>query len=163
MRTRMRLMFVALLVALVSVANGWAFQPPVEGEAPGQEVNIPYVVSISENGWWTGISITNDSDVSLEGMRLQFRTATGADGYRPNKIAPFVKYETVLEEIGPRAMLVGTLSKLYSGGIAIKQLPSEYGSVRLYHPGDDPFSVTVYIGGPSGFAYQVFRSHSTSN
>ena len=66
-------------------------------------------------------------------------------------------YETDLDTIAGYAILSGTLAALYAGG-GTKTLPSDIGSVILYHTGSESFTVTVSIGNDNGFAYYVFES-----
>lgn len=137
--------------------------------ASGQEVKIPYVVSMSSSGWWTGIAITNGSGNPITDMVLAFTTDDGDPGAlmllenRREFQPPIDYYETELDDIPGNAILSGTLASLYAGkGLVPKTLPSEIGSVVLAHIGDEPFKVTVSIGSPNGFAYQVFESNSPS-
>ena len=139
--------FSLLLVSLVAVA-------PV---AAKQQVEIPYVVSLPDQGWWTGFAITNNGDQAITLLKLKFITDAGQEGSSPI----FDDYQTLLAPIAKHAMRVNTLANLYAGegdSLHPPELPSAYGSVVLSHPGDEPFSVTVFIGNPAGFAYQVFQS-----
>ena len=137
--------------------------------ASGQEVRVPYVVSSSDGSWWTGIAITNGSGNAITDMELAFTTDTGSSRYLITldgnnlEFLPYVYYKTDLAEIAGNAILIDSLPNLYAGtGIVPKTLPSEAGSVIFSHTGDEPFFVTVYIGGPTGFAYQVFESNAPS-
>ncbi|MBN2808821.1 MAG: hypothetical protein JXR80_04940 [Deltaproteobacteria bacterium] len=135
----------------------------------GQTVKIPYVVS-DDSGWWTGLAITNHSSSAITDMKLYFTTDTGASSNLesppvmktaildpdPMIILP-IYYNTALPEIAGNAILTNTLTGLYTGE-GSKTLPSNAGSVVLTHSGNQEFSVTVYIGGPTGFAFQVFNS-----
>ena len=71
----------------------------------------------------------------------------------------FMSYMTTLDEIPGNAMLINTISALYTGE-GTKTLPSDAGSVLFSHSGTEEFSVTVYIGNATGFAFQVFESES---
>ncbi len=143
-----------------------------------QQVKIPYVVS--GDGWWTGIAITNDSDTAIEDMKLYFTTKAGTSGHYfynktalppaidpdlhpdldPGIIIPgkvWVDYKSDISTIPKRALIAKTIDDFYAGeGSA--SLPSTSGSVVFNHPGDEKFSVTVYIGSSTGFAFQVFES-----
>ncbi len=139
--------------------------------ASGQEVRVPYVVSSDDGSWWTGIAITNGASSAITDMELAFTTDTGSSGYtskspmfeNDRELFPFVYYKTDLAEIAGDAILIDSLPNLYAGtDIVPKTLPSEAGSVIFSHTGDEPFFVTVYIGGPTGFAYQVFESNAPS-
>jgi len=144
-----------------------------------QQVKIPYV--ISGDGWWTGIAITNESDDSIEDMKLSYTTNEGASGVYvyirkavigpidpplgPGEIKPpvpalpkiWMAYETNLEAIDGHALVAKTINGFYSGDGA-KTLPSDSGSVVFSHEGSEKFYVTVYIGSATGFAFQVFES-----
>ena len=136
----------------------------------GQQVKIPYVVSMDDVGWWTGIAITNNSSSSITDMKLAFTKDNGANGwYMPPLLiapppsersvipGPLMLYETDLDTIAGNAILSGTLAALYAGE-GTKSLPSDIGSVILYHTGSESFTVTVSIGNDNGFAYYVFES-----
>ena len=133
-----------------------------------QQVKIPYVVS--DGTWWTGIAITNQSGDAIDNMKIFYITATGEDGrwvtpvrlaipgpIDPGIIRRWIPYETMLPTIGGKAILVNTVNGLYEGDDD-KILPSSPGSIILEHPGNEKFSVTVYIGSGVGFAFQVFES-----
>lgn len=164
-------------ILLIIAAILWALviSSSISLAASGQQVKIPYVVSMADAGWWTGIAITNDSGDPITDMKLTFITNNGNSGafitlkgdfyFEPGPIGPapigkvWMSYATDLAEIAGHAQLVDTLAGLYAGE-GIKTLPSDYGSVVLSHTGSEQFSVTVYIGSPDGFAYQVFKSES---
>ena len=137
-----------------------------------QQVKIPYVVS--GDGWWTGIAITNSADTEIEDMKLSFTTKDGATGhfaffktavFEPidDKVDPiipvkrWIPYTSEIPTIAKRALVAKTIDNFYAGE-GSTSLPSSSGSVIFSHPGDEKFSVTVYIGGPNGFAFQVFES-----
>ena len=155
----------ALLVILLS------FSGPASAAA-GQQVKIPYVISsTSGTGWWTGIAITNNDNETISDMELQFYTDQGASYYEvvfktgsdpdleldPGLSPVKIYYKTDLAEISPFAMLVNTVDGFYTGE-GTKTLPTDTGSILLYHTGTAEFSVTVYIGNSEGFAFQVFNS-----
>jgi hypothetical protein len=136
-----------------------------------QQVKIPYVVS--GDGWWTGIAITNESDDSIEDLKLTYTTNKGASGeyvyIKKAVIGPidpphgpvipkiWMAYETNLEAIDGHSIVAKTINDFYSGDGA-KTLPSDSGSVVFRHEGSEKFYVTVYIGSATGFAFQVFES-----
>jgi hypothetical protein len=137
-----------LVLVMVTAAR------PVQAE---QRLEIPYVISIPDQGWWTGIAITNRSDEVMTQLVLKFITNSGEEGSTP----VFEDYQTLLSPIPRRAILVDTLANLYAGSgntMHPPELPSPVGSVILSYPGEVPFSVTVFIGSPTGFSYQVFKS-----
>ena len=143
-----------------------------------QQVKIPYVVS-GYGGWWTGIAITNESDNSIDDMTLYFTTDEGASGrnvirlgvdpiipgpIKPNPIIPgpikpvplWLAYKASVPEISKHSILAKTLADLYGANAT---LPSQRGSIVLSHTGSEKFSVTLYIGNPTGgFGFQVFKS-----
>lgn len=131
--------------------------------ASGQKIKVPYV--ISANGWWTGIAITNDDATPITDMKLLFTTSDGDTGWTPELAPPpqserkgfLIPYSTDIEEIAGYAIVINTVSALYTGE-GTKTLPSDAGSVSFYHSGTQEFSVTVYIGNATGFAFQVFHS-----
>ncbi|MBN2707279.1 MAG: hypothetical protein JXR89_12690 [Deltaproteobacteria bacterium] len=159
----------AFLLTMIVGILLWA--GPLLALSGGQQVKIPYVVSMPDAGWWTGIAITNDSGEIITNMELAFTTASGYSGLifktravtEPivGPIGPIVpiSYTTTLEDIAAHAILVNTLDALYTGS-GSKTLPSETGSIVLSHTGSAPFYVTLYIGNPEGFAFQVFKSES---
>ena len=137
----------------------------------GQQVKIPYVVSTGD--WWTGIAITNNSGDQITDMKLYFTTDRGNSnswGLRavlpgpviPGPIipSPLVNYSTNLEEIAGYALLVDTIANLYTGD-GTNTLPYDAGSLIFSHTGSEQFTITVYIGSPLGFAFQVFESTNT--
>jgi hypothetical protein len=134
-----------------------------------QEVKIPYV--ISGDGWWTGLAITNESGDAIDDMLMSFTTASGQSGKKVPPFKPhlgiasddaggvknvFIPYLKQLDEIAPHAILIGTVDSLFGGDGG--SLPSSAGSVILSSESGSKFSVTVYIGNATGFAYQVFHS-----
>lgn len=138
----------------------------------GQQVKIPYVISMPGSGWWTGIAITNNANEPITDMEILFFTNSGHSGYNiggtkeimepidpPEIPSIYIEYSTELDEIDAYAMLVNTLDGFYAGD-STKTLPTETGSIILSHSGSAQFSVTVYIGNPDGFAFQVFESTS---
>ena len=167
MRKKQLLLIIATILCALILSSSMTF-------AAGQQVKIPYVISVEDTGWWTGIAITNNSGGSITDMKLSFTTNEGVSGWywkipepptpplQPlsERTAPpgvFTPYATNLEEIEGYALLSGSLANLYAGENK-KNLPSETGSVILSHTGSEEFSVTVYIGSPDGFAFQVFNS-----
>lgn len=145
-----------------------------------QQVKIPYV--ISDGNWWTGIAITNNADTAIEDMKLFFTTKDGASGHFyfaktavPPVIDPsipkdplipvdpviphklWVDYESDIATIAGGALAAKSIDDFYAG-TGSASLPSTSGSVILSHPGDEKFSVTVYVGNSDGFAFQVFES-----
>lgn len=168
-----RLTLAALTMVFALLSSGPALA------ASGQQVKIPYVVSMPGSGWWTGIAITNNANATIADMEILFTTTAGISGHTifaktsaggldpaevfepiPGPVEPmpiYVNYSTELDEIAPYAMLVNTLDGFYAGDSG-KTLPAETGSITLYHSGSAAFSVTVYIGSPEGFAFQVFHS-----
>ena len=161
MRKKQLLLIIATILCALILSSSMTF-------AAGQQVKIPYVISMDDAGWWTGIAITNNSGDPITDMKLSFTTNEGASGsywkipepptppFQPleRTVSPiFVPYETNLAEIDGYAQLSDSLPNLYA-----KTLPSETGSVILSHTGSEEFSVTVYIGSPTGFAFQVFNS-----
>ncbi|MEA3347822.1 MAG: hypothetical protein U9Q39_02040 [Pseudomonadota bacterium] len=164
MRKKQLLLIAVTLLCALILSSSSAF-----ANGGGQQVKIPYVVSMESAGWWTGIAITNNSSSSITDMKLAFTKDNGANGwYLPPLIstppsersAPpgrFIPYETDLDTISGNAILSGTLAALYAGE-GTKNLPSDIGSVILYHTGSESFTVTVSIGNDNGFAYYVFES-----
>jgi len=149
MRKNLVLLVGALLMLLMVVA--------VQPAGAEQRVEIPYVVSMPDLGWWTGLAITNNGDLVMTQVVLKFTTNSGAEGSTP----VFEDYQTLLPPIARRAILVDTLDNLYAGSgntMHPPELPSQIGSVVISYPGDVPFSVTMFVGNPDGFAYQVFKS-----
>ncbi len=159
-------LFCALIICSSSIAMS------------AQQVKIPYVVS--GDGWWTGIAITNESDDSIDDMKLSYTTNEGASGVyvyiRKAVIGPIAPpgpgiidphapiipkiwsaYETNLAAIDGHALVAKTIDDFYSGD-GTKTLPSDSGSVVFSHEGAEKFYVTVYIGSATGFAFQVFES-----
>ncbi len=160
------LLIASLFCALVICSSSIALS--------AQQVKIPYV--ISGDGWWTGIAITNESDNSIEGMKISYTTNDGASGIYvyirsavfepitpPGEIDPptlskiWMDYETSLATIDGHAIVAKTINDFYSSDGA-KTLPSDRGSVIFSHEGSEKFYVTVYIGSATGFAFQVFES-----
>ncbi len=165
MRKKQLLLIIATILCALILSSSMTF-------AAGQQVKIPYVISMDDAGWWTGIAITNNSGGSITDMKLSFTTNAGVSGWYwkiPDPTPPlpliertappgiFVPYATNLVEIDGYAQLSDSLANLYASDGA-KNLPSETGSVILSHTGSEEFSVTVYIGSPDGFAFQVFNS-----
>ncbi len=153
-------LFCALIICSSSIAMS------------AQQVKIPYV--ISGDGWWTGIAITNESDDSIDDMKLSYTTNEGASGVYvyirkavgpiapPGGVNPIIPkiwsaYETNLAAIDGHALVAKTIDDFYSGD-GTKTLPSDSGSVVFSHEGAEKFYVTVYIGSATGFAFQVFES-----
>ncbi len=165
MRKKQTLLIIATIMCALIISSSIALA------ASGQQVKIPYVVSMDDAGWWTAFAITNNSGDPITDMTLYFTTSAGASGFTlpvlddpfdPPKLAIpgiFINYSTVLDEIAGNAILINTLPALYTGD-GTKTLPSDAGSVILAHTGDEPFSVTVYIGSPTGFAFNVKNSES---
>jgi len=134
-----------------------------------QQVKVPYVVS--NGSWWTGIAITNESNDPIDDMTIYYTTKDGVQGkwsvpFRKtvdsnNKLVlikkKWIPYSTSLPTIAGHAILVNTVDGLYKGS-GTKTLPSDPGSIILKHNGNQKFSVTVYIGSGSGFAFQTFES-----
>jgi hypothetical protein len=149
-----------MVLSCLMVVAVWSFSATV---VSAQTVKIPYVISM--DGWWTGIAITNESDDPIDDMLMFFTTDEGESCSSNFKlqtreevqgektIEVCFPYSRKLDEIAPGAILVNTIEGLYDG-----KLPSKMGSVELSSSNGGPFSVTVYIGSPSGFAYQVFYS-----
>ncbi|MEA1921363.1 MAG: hypothetical protein U9N63_01780 [Pseudomonadota bacterium] len=159
MRKKQLLLIIATILCALIISSSMTFA------ASGQQVKIPYVVS--DGSWWTGIAITNNSGDPITDMLLSFTTDEGKSGgfFQPPKPPPgppvlerealplFIPYSTELAEIDGYAQLTNSLATLYG-----RNLPSDSGSVILSHTGSESFSVTVYIGSPTGFAFQVFNS-----
>ena len=148
-----------LVLSCLIMVVVWSFSVAT---VSAQEVKIPYVVSMG--GWWTGIAITNDSDDPIDDMSMSFITDKGkscstmpnfktSNGDRERSASLCVPYIRTLDVIAPHAILINTVEGLFNGS-----LPSNAGSVVLSSENGGSFSVTVYIGSPSGFAYQVFHS-----
>ncbi|MCK5539401.1 MAG: hypothetical protein KAI69_00620 [Deltaproteobacteria bacterium] len=162
MKRKQLLLLVAALFCALILSSSSALA------VSGQQVKVPYVVSMSDVGWWTGIAITNNSGSAITDMKLAFTKDNGSSGwYMPPLMAPppsersvagiLMPYETDLDTISGYAILSGTMASLYAGE-GTKTLPSDVGSVIFYHTGSESFTVTVSIGNANGFAYYVFES-----
>jgi len=166
MRKKQLLLIIATIMCALILSSSMTFAT--------EEVKIPYV--ISADGWWTGIAITNNSGDPITDMKLYFTTNTGASSASmlpiktlvlgpvipgpviPGPIIPHtIFFNTTLNEIPAHAQLTNTIDGFYTG-VGTKTLPSGTGSVVFSNPGNEEFSVTVYIGSPNGFAFQVFNS-----
>ena len=84
MRKKQLLLITATLLCALILSSSPAFA------ISGQQVKIPYVVSMDDVGWWTGIAITNNSGSSITDMKLAFTKDNGSNGWYmpPFLIAP---------------------------------------------------------------------------
>ena len=160
-KSRQLLIVIGLLCALIFCGASIVLS--------AQQVKVPYI--ISDGTYWTGIAITNDSGEDIEDMTIYFTKATGVSGYwfpsTPPKLAledpigpiipRWINYSTNLGTISDYAILANTVAGFYAGDTS-KSLPSNTGSVILGHTGDEEFTVTVYIGNATGFAFQTYSS-----